>query len=536
MPHFTLKPYNHKTLAYVLATSLFACNPKQLPQIVCFEVIPANIMEGQSTQIKWEVSPSKQTRSIALKGIKDNLENIGQLSLPNITEKNTKDITLEVGFHSPLHKKLHYINETKKMQIDKPFFMGEDTVAVGSETHLEWKLNPEASDIWMRELVEGKEILIWENLPSEANYKIKPTKNTRFELFVIQPNPQKNTEDTLKYVHDTKVAHGFFTGTRTVLAGEEARLIWKVFPNLHDLIIEERENEYTRHVLKTNLPITGFQVVKPTTNTEYILVLISEETQTRFKHKIEVVNAIFTGTTFAKPTENNVLHWRATTKAKNISISEQLPDGTYRIIKENLPLEGKLELNKLPLGAHHYTLHVETKQETSEYTHSILITDKNTNDAKIYASSRKKTETKTNSEENSDHHTRQSVDMSFEAEVMNEPMPLDRVTVFFDFEKNKIDAKYTEKLDSFVQYLQKHENAIVDITGFSDMFGSTKGCQKVSDERALAVRDYFLSKGIEEYRLLYRGMGRAMPLHVLENTKQQAQENRRAEVVLMDNK
>ncbi len=538
MPNFTSK-YKNKIFAGLLATSVMACNPKQLPQIVCFEVIPANIMEGQSTQVKWEISPSKHTRNIALQGIKENLENIGNLSLPNITEKNAKNITLDVAFHSPMHKKLHHLQETRKINIDKPFFKGEEQVSVGESTHLEWKVNPEAKKIWMHELIEGKEVLIWEDLPAEANYKIKPTKNTKFELFVIQPNPQTAKDDTLVYKHDTNVEHGFFTGTRTLLAGEEGRIMWKVFPNLNDLIVEERENEYTRHVLKMNLPTKGFLNVKPTATTEYILVLVSKESQTRFKHKIKVVNAIFAGNNLIKQTQKGVLQWKTTQKAKKVTLSEQLADGTYKILKDNLPTEGRFELPKLNLGVYHYLLLVETKGETSEFSHSLIVTDKDETEAKIYASARKTKgfdEYVPQEEEKKDHHAHQSVEMSFEAEVMNEPIFSDKTIIYFDFEKNKIEEKYTQKLDEFVQYLQKHENAIIDIKGYSDMFGSTKGCQKVSEERALAVRDYLVSKGVEDYRLLYRGMGRSLPVHILENNKQQAQENRRVEVILMDNK
>lgn len=59
---------------------------------------------------------------------------------------------------------------------------------------------------------------------------------------------------------------------------------------------------------------------------------------------------------------------------------------------------------------------------------------------------------------------------------------------------------------------------------------------KLSVNRAKAIYYYLLSKGIEEYRLQYEGFGKRRPLVPVERTAQDAEQNRRVEIRVMENK
>ena len=75
----------------------------------------------------------------------------------------------------------------------------------------------------------------------------------------------------------------------------------------------------------------------------------------------------------------------------------------------------------------------------------------------------------------------------------------------------------------------------VDITGHADRLGSAKYNQKLSEQRAKAVRDYLVAKGIAPERLKAYGKGKSMPVVFCNNRNRAAlikclEPNRRVEV------
>jgi OOP family OmpA-OmpF porin len=92
------------------------------------------------------------------------------------------------------------------------------------------------------------------------------------------------------------------------------------------------------------------------------------------------------------------------------------------------------------------------------------------------------------------------------------------------------------KLDEFANaMISNHEVRDVDITGYSDRIGSKKYNQKLSERRAVAVKDYLVSKGIDANRLKAVGKGEANPVVVCTDKKRPAlikclEPNRRVEV------
>ena len=92
------------------------------------------------------------------------------------------------------------------------------------------------------------------------------------------------------------------------------------------------------------------------------------------------------------------------------------------------------------------------------------------------------------------------------------------------------------KLDEIASALGKNTevNDIV-ITGYTDRIGSEKYNQKLSERRAVAVKDYLTSKGIAANRLNAQGKGEANPVVVCTDKKRPAlikclEPNRRVEV------
>ena len=84
--------------------------------------------------------------------------------------------------------------------------------------------------------------------------------------------------------------------------------------------------------------------------------------------------------------------------------------------------------------------------------------------------------------------------------------------VFFAFGKAKIDPKSYPLLDEIAQALKDHPTFVVRIEGHTDNVGSDKKNLKLSQDRADAVRDYLIKKGIEPHRLKAIGYGESRPI------------------------
>lgn len=108
-------------------------------------------------------------------------------------------------------------------------------------------------------------------------------------------------------------------------------------------------------------------------------------------------------------------------------------------------------------------------------------------------------------------------------------------TELFEFNSARLNSPQP-RLDDIAAALTADPTITdVDITGHADRLGSAKYNQKLSEQRANAVRDYLVAKGIAPQRLKAYGKGESMPV-VTCNDRQRAalikclEPNRRVEV------
>jgi len=103
--------------------------------------------------------------------------------------------------------------------------------------------------------------------------------------------------------------------------------------------------------------------------------------------------------------------------------------------------------------------------------------------------------------------------------------------VFFATGSYQLLAKSNNSLDGVVALLKADESLMIDIAGHTDAQGSDESNQVLSDNRAGAVKNYFVSKGIAETRLTSAGYGEVKP--VADNTTSAGRaKNRRTEMVV----
>lgn len=114
------------------------------------------------------------------------------------------------------------------------------------------------------------------------------------------------------------------------------------------------------------------------------------------------------------------------------------------------------------------------------------------------------------------------------------PQEFDKFTgavedINFDTNKATLKPKSFAILDEAVKLLQQYPTIRIDIHGHTDSQGPDAHNQKLSEDRAAAVRQYLVDKGIAPERLTARGFGESEPI-APNNTAAGRAKNRRVEI------
>lgn len=99
--------------------------------------------------------------------------------------------------------------------------------------------------------------------------------------------------------------------------------------------------------------------------------------------------------------------------------------------------------------------------------------------------------------------------------------------IFFDFDRSELKPESYVELDRLADYLN-HNNVRIEIGGHTDDQGSDEYNDRLSENRAKAVYDYLISRGIPASRLSYAGYGKHKPI-ADNSTEAGRAENRRTE-------
>lgn len=100
--------------------------------------------------------------------------------------------------------------------------------------------------------------------------------------------------------------------------------------------------------------------------------------------------------------------------------------------------------------------------------------------------------------------------------------------VFFDTDKFELKDESKYELGHLVRFMQENPGLRIEIRGHTDNQGSEAYNLELSKQRAHAVYDYLVAKGIQDSRLSYRGYGMMQPLADNETEAGRAK-NRRTE-------
>lgn len=105
--------------------------------------------------------------------------------------------------------------------------------------------------------------------------------------------------------------------------------------------------------------------------------------------------------------------------------------------------------------------------------------------------------------------------------------------LLFLFDTFQLLPKSKTELDEIEVYLSLRKNLKIQISGHTDVIGNSVYNKQLSENRAKAVADYLIEKGIDSTRISYHGFGSEKP--VMQNaTSTGRQSNRRVEFRIMD--
>jgi outer membrane protein OmpA-like peptidoglycan-associated protein len=130
------------------------------------------------------------------------------------------------------------------------------------------------------------------------------------------------------------------------------------------------------------------------------------------------------------------------------------------------------------------------------------------------------------------------------AELKGEPLLLELVpieknarfdvhAIHFDFESSRITPESFPYLDALAAFLHANPTIRFEITGHTDLQGEDTFNDRLSLERAQAVKDYLVGRGIDGVRFTVRGAGKREPL-VSRQGEEYDRQNRRTEFKVLE--
>lgn len=104
--------------------------------------------------------------------------------------------------------------------------------------------------------------------------------------------------------------------------------------------------------------------------------------------------------------------------------------------------------------------------------------------------------------------------------------------ITFAFNSSTLNQRAYGVLDRVADTLREYDQTIIEVAGHTDSVGSEAYNQRLSEQRAQAVANYLISRGISGQRLMVFGAGEMHPVASNETEAGRA-ENRRVEMTIV---
>lgn len=106
----------------------------------------------------------------------------------------------------------------------------------------------------------------------------------------------------------------------------------------------------------------------------------------------------------------------------------------------------------------------------------------------------------------------------------------EKSTVLFDFDRSAIKSEYYSVLNDAIREMKDDEYVYIRLDGHTDIIGTDGYNQKLSERRALAVKNYFVAKGVNPRKIKMYGHGKSQPAQS-NSTEEGRRQNRRVVMI-----
>ena len=104
--------------------------------------------------------------------------------------------------------------------------------------------------------------------------------------------------------------------------------------------------------------------------------------------------------------------------------------------------------------------------------------------------------------------------------------------IFFETNEFNLRPESTQELERLVRMMRENPSIEIEISGHTDNVGSASFNQRLSENRAKAVYDFLITRGISSNRLRFAGYGMSRPIAPNDTEEGRAQ-NRRTEIQIL---
>ncbi|MCB2207568.1 MAG: OmpA family protein [Bacteroidetes bacterium] len=125
-----------------------------------------------------------------------------------------------------------------------------------------------------------------------------------------------------------------------------------------------------------------------------------------------------------------------------------------------------------------------------------------------------------------------SIEKTFELIPIQQGTSMVLKNVFFEFDSDSLQPSSFPELDLLIEFLHENPELKISINGHTDNIGSDMYNKTLSENRALAVRNYLIKRDINPSRLFAKGYGASQPIEPNETPEGRAN-NRRTEIVIL---
>lgn len=118
------------------------------------------------------------------------------------------------------------------------------------------------------------------------------------------------------------------------------------------------------------------------------------------------------------------------------------------------------------------------------------------------------------------------------AETLRSGQTIQLKKLYFKADSTNIELPSYPTLNEISKFLKSNPKVIVEVGGHTNNIPSHDFCDRLSTERAKAVADYLINKGIDKERVVYKGYGKRKPI-TTNKTKDGRTKNQRVELKIL---